>query len=80
MWFYTKLINIALTALYATCNIMELMCGGDLAGKLFCIKVEIKKNVENFLNIDGASCKLLKRQKHRERHCGGYVHNVAGLS
>lgn len=36
--------------------------------KLFCIRIEVNSNEENFLNMDGAGCTLQKRELSSKRY------------
>lgn len=66
--FYCKQLVAIFTAIVAIFNIMALLYEEVPREKQFWIKLELKKNVEDFLNMDGSSCSLLRGKKIRERY------------
>lgn len=56
--FYCKPSFVTPTPNYANCNIMVMLYGEDMEGKQFCTKVGVTNNLEDFLNMDNASCIL----------------------
>lgn len=56
IWFYCELIVATFAASFASCNIMEFLYGEDWGEEQSGIQTEVANNVEDGLNMYGASC------------------------
>lgn len=63
MCFYCAPIAATLTANYGACDHMAFLYGGDPVQNRFASKIEARNSVEDFLNMDVASCNLKRKER-----------------